>query len=174
MKASTISLNIPNSWVCAPYPSIIMASRVVSPSSSGLPLGPTVPRHCSASHWLHPLTTASTALPLFSSVLQAVRLKYRISLISKFCVCWGGGGVNICHCLVSARLNRWFNSWIVALFLSSAPFLQFTSRMLRFYKHRCINMAAKSENEVSLKAKQQGFKYYSCSDHLLSVFRSLN
>lgn len=31
--------------------------------------------------------------------------------------------------------------------------------------------------EVSLKAKQQGFKYYSCSDHLdviLSIFRSLN
>ena len=31
---------------CEPtYPSIIMASRVVSPSSSGLPLAPTAPRH---------------------------------------------------------------------------------------------------------------------------------
>lgn len=65
-------------------------------------------------------------------------------------------------------------------FFKLRPFLQFTSRMLRLDKHRCIKMAAKckeqqlfavlsdlpaniSENyiaeEVSLKAKQQGLKY---------------
>ena len=56
---------------CCSYPSIIMASRVVSPDSSGLPPAPTMWRHCSASHSLHPPTTASTALEFFNSNFQA-------------------------------------------------------------------------------------------------------
>ena len=40
-----------------PTPDMIMASSVVSPSSSGEPPKPTVKSHCSASHALHPYTS---------------------------------------------------------------------------------------------------------------------
>ena len=45
-------------------PSIMKASNVVSPLESGLPPYPTVPSHCSISHTLHPLSTASKTLSL--------------------------------------------------------------------------------------------------------------
>lgn len=41
------------------YPSIMNASNVVSPFSSGLPPKPTVPSHCSRSHTEQPSTIAS-------------------------------------------------------------------------------------------------------------------
>lgn len=58
------------------YPSIIIASRVVLPFSSGLPPKPTVPSHCSRSQTLQPATTASTALAaLFLIASQALKKK---------------------------------------------------------------------------------------------------
>ena len=42
---------------------MIIASSVVSPSSSGLPPNPTVPSHCNSSHRLHPSSTALKAEP---------------------------------------------------------------------------------------------------------------
>ena len=53
------------------YPSMIMASSVVSPDSSGLPPKPTVPSHCSLSHAAQPLSTASSAEPPDANVLHA-------------------------------------------------------------------------------------------------------
>ena len=51
---------------------MIIASRVVSPVSSGLPPKPTVPSHCSSSHIRQPLSTASKAEPLsWSNMYQA-------------------------------------------------------------------------------------------------------
>lgn len=44
------------------YPSIMKASRVVSPFSSGLPPKPTVKSHCSCSHTEQPFSTASNAV----------------------------------------------------------------------------------------------------------------
>ena len=41
------------------HPYITMASKVVSPISSGLPPHPTVPSQRSISHWVQPDTTAS-------------------------------------------------------------------------------------------------------------------
>jgi len=59
------------------YPSIIMASRVVSPASSGSLPQPTDPSQRSISHSLQPASTASTAvwLPLDITV-QAGHWKY--------------------------------------------------------------------------------------------------
>lgn len=48
-------------WWCF-HPSIIRASRVVSPFSSGFPPKPTVPRHCICSHSVQLSSTASKAL----------------------------------------------------------------------------------------------------------------
>ncbi len=53
------------------YPLMIIASRVVSPRSSGLPPNPTLPSHCSSSHCAQPRSTASRTEPPFCSVLQA-------------------------------------------------------------------------------------------------------
>lgn len=51
---------------------MIMASNVVSPSSSGLPPKPTEPSHCSVSHMAQPLSTASRAEPPDANALHAV------------------------------------------------------------------------------------------------------
>lgn len=53
------------------YPSMISASSVVSPVSSGLPPYPTVPSHCSVSQRVQPFSTASSTEPPDCRVLHA-------------------------------------------------------------------------------------------------------
>ena len=51
-------------------PSMIIASSVVSPSSSGLPPKPTVPSHCNSSHRVQPSSTALSAEPPSDNTCQ--------------------------------------------------------------------------------------------------------
>lgn len=53
------------------YPSMINASSVVSPFSSGLPPKPTVPSHCSRSHTEQPSTMASMAVFSFDRITSS-------------------------------------------------------------------------------------------------------
>lgn len=65
------------------YPSMIMASRVVSAFSSGLPPYPTVPSHCMNWQVWQPLSTASKADSPFCKLWKADQKKKTIKIKKK-------------------------------------------------------------------------------------------
>ena len=96
--ATEIALLIRRKHPTAPMsewaPSMIIASRVTSPSEPGDPPKPTVPSHRSSSQAVHPASTASTAVRPFSSTSNAleVALVHGHVLIARSrlaVLCWG-------------------------------------------------------------------------------------
>lgn len=75
---------------------MIIASRVVSPRSSGLPPNPTLPSHCSTSHFAQPLATASRTEPPVWSELQATKKPQKILHIPQsYTRCSHGHGLRL-------------------------------------------------------------------------------